>query len=186
MTWAPRQRCRELAEALTRLVPPPERPVNTGSPDAWETISVEIGQELPDELFVLNSVYGSGQFVHGEFWIEIHSVFRPAFALLVEFNRRVFAQEALRCPDPYANLFELGAYGCGDDLGSLGRVFWDTSGPVETWKIGVSRPLQRFDLSLTEFLLKSFTNQLRPAGFPAESLSVEFVPWSDHKPGLGS
>lgn len=165
-----------MLETLTTLVPPPENPVNTGSAADWAAVLDEIKQDLPHELFLLNSTYGSGQFVQGDFWIEIHSVFRPGFALMVEFNRRVFQQQALTHPDPYAHLFELGAYSFGGDQGSMGRIFWDTSGPLECWPVGLSWPLQRFPLSLIEFLTMSFSNQISPQGFPDRFDAVTFVP----------
>ncbi len=167
---------------LTKLVSPPDKPVNTGSPAEWASIITSIQQELPDDLYLLNSVYGSGQFVQDDFWIEIHSMFRPAFQLMVDFNRRVFEQEAIRCPDPYASIFELGGYAFGDEQGAMGRIFWDTSGAVENWRIGLSRPLQRFSMSLVEFLAESFSNRIKPRGFPVSFHSVKFVPWKSASP----
>jgi hypothetical protein len=166
-----------LIETLTTLVQPPENPVNTGSASGWDSVITEIEQDLPYELFLLSSTYGSGQFVQGDFWIEIHSVFRPGFALMVEFNRRVFQQEAVRSPDPYAHLFELGAYSFGGEQGSMGQIFWDTSGEIENWKIGLSRPLQRFSFSLMNFLSELFSNRIKPKGFPDGFDAITFVPW---------
>ncbi|MDB5344616.1 MAG: hypothetical protein JWP89_2993 [Schlesneria sp.] len=164
-------------ETLTTLVPPPENPVNTDSASAWDSVIAEIKQDLPHELFLLSSTYGSGHFVQGDFWIQIHSVFRPGFALMVEFNRRIFQQEAVRSPDPYAHLFELGAYSFGGDQGSMGRIFWDTSGEIDDWKIGLSWPLQRFSLSLIDFLTESFSNRISPKGFPDSFDAITFIPW---------
>lgn len=166
-----------MLKALLDLVPPPDCPVNTGSVAEWQSVQADLAQELPYELFLLNSAYGSGHFEQDEFWIEIHSVFRPAFAMMVDFNRRVFTQEAIRCPDPYSNMFELGAYAFGDEQGTMGRLFWDTSGTIDNWKIGLSRPLQRYSTSLLEFLVNCFSNEMLPAGFPHQFSSVRFVPW---------
>jgi hypothetical protein len=167
-----------LLNALLDLVPPPDAPVNTGSVDEWRSVTADLMQDLPNELFLLNSAYGSGHFVQDDFWIEIHSVFRPAFAMMVDFNRRVFAQESTRYPDPYSNMFELGAYGFGDEPGAMGRLFWDTSGQMENWMIGLSRPLQRHPISLVGFLTRCFSNQMHPIGFPQKFTSVRFVPWN--------
>ncbi len=172
-----------LLKTLTELVPPPDSPVNTGSVAEWVAITSEIKQDLPHELFLLNSTYGSGQFEQDDFWINIHSVFRPAFASMVDFNRLVFTQEAVKYPDPYANIFELGAYAFGDEQGSMGRLFWDTTGTNDNWRIGLSRPLQRHSLSLIDFLIQSFSNQIKPHGFPDSFTSLRFVPWKRPTPG---
>ena len=166
-----------MLNALLDLVPPPDAPVNTGSVEEWHEVTADLAQELPNELFLLNSTYGSGHFVQDDFWIEVHSVFRPAFSMMVDFNRRVFTQEATRYPDPYSNMFELGTYAFGDDQGTMGRLFWDTSETMDNWKIGLSRPLQRYPTCLVDFLVRCFSNQMHPVGFPQKFTSVRFVPW---------
>jgi len=166
-------------EELMRLVSPPVQPLDAGSLTERACIISAIKQELPNSLFLLSSVYGSGHFRQGEFSIWIHSVFRPGYPALIDYNRRIFEQEAIRDPDLYGGIFELGGYHVNRDDEWGGRIFWDTAGPLESWKIGLMHSLpspgvQRFSLSLIEFLSEAFSNRLKPLGFPDNFDSLEF------------
>jgi hypothetical protein len=166
-----------MLETLVELVPPPRLPVNAGSSSAWEEVCREIGMNLPTELYDLSSTYGSGQFVSSEFWVEIHSVFRPAYSNLAEWNRRIFAQEAIRDPALYAKMFELGAYGEGDEL-SPGRLFWEMDDSASDWIIGVTRPVTRFEPGLLRFLVALFQGDVAIAGLPIDRSDLRFEPWA--------
>ncbi len=164
-------------QALADLVPPPTNPVNTGNPQQWEDVCQQISIELPTELYWLSSTYGSGQFVLGDFWIEIHSVFRPSYPMLVQWNRRIFLQESLDNPDLYEGMFELGSYGVADDFGSMGRIFWDMSTSPFQWRIGTTNPVERHELELVEFLLSVFRRELPLKGFPGSTEELHFESW---------
>ena len=47
-------------EALTRLMPPPDEPLDPGEPDAWPAIERQLGLRLPSDYKALISTYGSG------------------------------------------------------------------------------------------------------------------------------
>lgn len=163
-------------DELARMVPPPADPVHSGSQDQWRALLADLQLSLPSELFELSRTYGSGSFVEGGFWLSIHSAFRPRFDLLVEWNRNIFASLAKKQPDPYAHMFQIGAYGMGDPQDDLHGIFWDTRGGPEQWKLGLSTYRELLDISLTDFLIKLFSNQLVIAGFPSHFEQVRFVP----------
>ncbi len=165
-------------EKLKGRVPPPANPVHVGPIEDWITARTTLGQELPEDLMRLSRCYGSGYFVQDDFWVDIHNVFTPRFVLLAQYNRMVFGSLARETPDPYANMFELGAYGVDDDQETMGRIFWDTRGAPNHWKIGLSRPPRRFELTLTEFLWNAFSNHFQIPGFPETFKNVRFEPSS--------
>ncbi len=167
-----------MLEQLLRIVPPPASPVNSGGEAEWRGVMAAIGMELPRELFLISSQYGSGHFTLGEFWVEVHSVFRPGYPALVEFNRRVFQQEAARNPGLYARMFELGGYGWGDEMATMGRLFWVMAGSADEWTVGITRPVSRYACSVTGFLTKCFAGEIRPDGFPSSFEGIAFEPWA--------
>lgn len=165
-----------LINQLTGTVPPPDNPVHSGTREQWRALLADLKLTLPDDLFDLSRTYGSGSFVEGNFWLSIHSVFRPRFDLLIDWNKKIFTSLAQKQPDPYAHMFQIGAYGSRDDQDLLHGIFWDTRGTPDEWMIGLSTYPKRLDMSLTEFLVKLFTNQLVLAGFPSHFENVQFVP----------
>ena len=68
---------------------------------------------------------------------------------MVDFNRLIFTQEAVKYPDPYANIFELGAYAFGDEQGSMGRLFGIQPERMIT---GGSVSLDHYNVTLLAFL----------------------------------
>jgi len=47
---------------------------------------------------------------------------------------------------------------------------------VDIGRVGVGVPLQRFDLSLTEFLVGIAENRIHPQGFPESFPDLRFIP----------
>ncbi len=170
-------------DQLKELVSPPTNAVNTGSLNEWESVRNEIGLPLPRELYELNATYGSGYFIDGDFAIELHRAFRPGYPLLVEWNRRIFEQEEKRSPDLYRGMFEIGCYSRGDDFSSHGRVFWTIDVNSPQWLLGITRPLTRFDLSLTGLLVAIFSDKIQVPGFPSPFTALRFEPWARSEPG---
>ena len=168
-------------DALTKKIPPPAEPVHTGDESQWHSVLDQLGRELPRELFELSRQYGSGSFVEGDFWLSVHSVFRPRFDLLTQYNDKVFRSLAAQEPDPYSHMFELGAYGFGDEQGNMRRLFWDTRGEPDEWIIRCSTSPERFKLPLTDFLFRLFSNDFEIDGFPShfESVLFEVAEWEE-------
>ena len=50
---------------LTRLIPPPETPVETGSSKRWHQVQERLGVNLPAEYQSFLNTYGTGQFSNG-------------------------------------------------------------------------------------------------------------------------
>lgn len=148
--------------------------MQTGTQEDWESLQDKLQMRLPDELFLISSHYGGGVFVEGEFSIGVHSAFRPRYDLLVEWNRRIFSKLAVTEPDPYDSMFEIGGYGFGDDQGSMRRIYWDTRGEPNSWKIGLTTCDELQDKPLSVFLRQLFTNELHINGFPDRFGNVRF------------
>jgi hypothetical protein len=47
-------------EALTRLMSPPDEPLDPGEPDAWPAIELQLGLRLPSDYKAFIATYGSG------------------------------------------------------------------------------------------------------------------------------
>ncbi len=62
-------------------------------------------------------------------------------------------------------MFEIGCYSRGDDFSSHGRVFWTIDVNSPQWLLGITRPLTRFDLSLTGLLVAIFSDKFKSQGF---------------------
>lgn len=174
-------------ERLLALVPPPVNACCTGTEsermEIEESLS-DLGVTLPHGVAELSAHYGRGAFTSSDFCVSVHSIFQRGYTGLVRYNSCVFAGLAKsESPDPYQNMFEVGAYGYihGDDYGTA-RLFVDTSGIRDSWCVGLGVPLQRFNVSLVDFLLGVVEKRIRPAGFPDAFTDLAFVP---HQPSGG-
>lgn len=49
-------------DRLRKLAPPPEKPVETGAPDAWGEVERTVGTPLPADFKAFTDLYGSGTF----------------------------------------------------------------------------------------------------------------------------
>ena len=168
-------------ERLLNLVPPPQGVCCTGSAAELREVKstlAELGFTLPLGVPELSMHYGRGAFCSSGFYISIHSVFQRGYAGLVQYNSLVFAGLAkTESPDPYQNMFEVGAYGYdnGGDYDAA-RLFMDTTGNRDSWRVGLGVPLQRFDLSLIDFLVRIAKDRIHPEGFPESFPDPRFVP----------
>ena len=150
----------KMIESLFKIVPPPRRPLHSGSSDEWKSVCKVIGFEPPEDLFILNRTYGAGHFAQGDQWLEIHSVFDPRFIHLFKFNQLVFQQEESKNPELYRNIFEIGVYGVGDDLSLGGRLFWKMDDSRTQFRLAITRPQLEFEHSLVDFLKLIFAGSI--------------------------
>jgi hypothetical protein len=126
---------------LILIAPPPQKPIETGSPKAWETVQERLGIPLPDDYKVFIDRYGTGSFngfiiPYNPFAVnEYFNLFQALDAHhLASRQTQLMADTTWSAVSP----FEL--YPAPDGLLPWGTTtnfgdtfFWQISGPPETW-----------------------------------------------------
>jgi hypothetical protein len=160
---------------LTKLVPPPPTPQETGAPQDWQAIEHQLGSRLPDAYKALIQSYGTGGF--NEF-IYVHNPFaaNPHRNLLALKDPILDAYRSSQqnFPDEYpiptypqpGGLLPWARSDNGDEF------FWRTEGTPDQWTVFVlkARNARQFHyaLSTTDFLVALLTNKLEPACYDAD------------------
>jgi hypothetical protein len=171
-------------DELTRVVPPPEQPIEPGDLHQWAIVEHGLAlARLPTDLFDLAHAYGTGFFM-----VEA----RNAIKILNPFSDEYWPQLLHICrlerrsKEMTQNAgFPFGIY--PDSVGLLpigtdrngGTLYWHTEVPMGTdlslywltkggepqWPIIANPPgyrvFERFDLALTSFLSGCFTSRIR-------------------------
>ena len=151
---------------LTSVVPPPARPIETGSPELRQSIEDSIGLRLPQDFIDLATTYGSGMFSDGQFWFL--NPFAPWYRNDVDRTCSIFLKlKATEGDDfiPYdiyptqPGLFPWGAETNGNSM------FWLTTGESDSWPIVLyDRDMGEFEelrMPVSTFLSKLFTCELK-------------------------
>ena len=165
-------------EKLVRLEPPPSKPIAPGNPEKWGALESGLnGLRLPNDYKDLTRLYGVGRWFN---FLEIMNPFQPfQHAQFADFHgwvrkrlegldegfkfRRHFSAPFVGHPSPNG-LFPF-AY---DDAG--GTLCWQVGGPRDSWPIicldaKMSNRFDRFDLSLTGFLVALLKGEIFPRTF---------------------
>jgi hypothetical protein len=152
---------------LSQRVPPPPRPVGTGSPPEWQAVEAKLGLELPDDYKQMVGTYGLGRFA------DFLTIFTP-FAkneyvnLLAQPELSLEAYRALRADHPQIAPFP--AYPEPGGLLSWAQsdngdvVYWLTEGNAATWPIVLIESrhgmIERYDVPTTDFLAQVIEGSL--------------------------
>jgi hypothetical protein len=158
---------------LLAVVPPPEKPIEAGSPEVWAELQKEfLGVKLPDDLRDLGNAYGSGEFR----WHNIR-VFNPFSDRYNEQVNRTL--EVLRDSSdvPYAvfpkspGLFPVGS----DDI--VGSIYYLTKGRPNTWPIVLASHAGEYEvwnMPLSTLLARAMTKAIRCVTWPLEQHDLRF------------
>ena len=188
-------------DRLTRIIPSPFAPQETGTPKSWEKIEQRLGIQLPPDYKAFIDSFGTGSF--DDFII----VYNPLAQN--EYLNLFYALDTLHQADRQAQLmgdpawtavhpFELYPategllpWGCTTPAVSLGGTtnlgdffFWQVKGAPQTWETVFynlrNGEYEVWKLPLTEFLYQLFTRQIEsvllPEDYPARDAPVEFIP----------
>jgi SUKH superfamily protein len=160
-------------DALVSVLPPPDAPVDAGSPAGWAAVEAELGTALPADYKAFVERYGSG--VIGDF-------IRPFNPFSTNPNRNLKVQaetqlDALRqiqrkYPDevPFPLFPEEGGYLPWGRTDNGDILHWKTAGPPDSWTAAVSASRdpehQEFAEDMTSFLARLLRKEISTAIFP--------------------
>ena len=161
-------------EKLTQVSPPPQIPIEVGSPKMWEKIEARLGVTLPEDYKGFINRYGSGKFDNGILLfnplaeIEELNLFQ---ALDLHHRCSRSTQKLSRTPWSVVCPFEL--YPADEGLlpwGTMENIketfFWKVNGHPDDWhtifynlKTG---EYEVWKMRFTEILVKLFEGELKP------------------------
>jgi len=157
---------------LTTIVPPPAHPIDPGDAPGWKTIErLLLLGDIPTDLFDLVHAYGTGFFmVETRNAIKITNPFSDEYWPWVVYTCRIHRRTKESAASNVAHAFPFGVY--PDSIGLFpigtdsdgGTLYWYTEGRSSQWPLLANPPgyrtFERFDMSLTTFLAKSFTGEV--------------------------
>jgi hypothetical protein len=170
-------------EVLTQVLPLPQVPHETGTPNAWEGIEQHLGIVLPSDYKDYINMYGTGMigylirplnpFSDGpRYAMDVqHAAIRDAIAR----NRDYFGPVWLpfRIHPDSLGLLMWGNTIDGDAL------FWHTHGRPEQWKIILielrSGVIERFNGPITQFIARFVQGKLRSTILPKPRKDMLFI-----------
>jgi hypothetical protein len=162
-------------DRLRELVPPPEKPVETGTADGWAEVERALGTPLPADFKAFTNLYGSGAF-DGFLYL-----FNPFTAgedgnLLHERGAVLdgYATSRARFPDRYplppfpepGGVLPAGRTDNGDEL------YWVTEGEPDAWHVVVlgarGAKQETHHTTITGFLAALLSGDLSTSLFPED------------------
>jgi hypothetical protein len=177
---------------LKQLVPPPDRPFNTGDLVKWRKIEEQLGVELPPDYREFIFAYGTGLFA-GFYRVYNPFTTRDYLALLPQ-SKRVcgYGRESRRWdPERFPYLYYPEAGGLlpwGNDTNG-NDYFWLTEGAPAGWVVvqdeNRGRGITVQPYSLTGFLVAILRRKIEAlaSGYPCQS-NFTFEPWDTRESWL--
>ena len=177
-------------DELLQVLPPPDRPTETGLAASWGLVTAKFGSPLPTDYMQFIDRFGSGTL--NSFLTPFNPFSRDSSTNLFE---QTFVQLAalreLRAEfpeyNPYPLFFEPGGllpWGISID----GDVFcWLTSGASGAWQIVVvprHGEVERFQMSMTQFLARAITGTVKSAALPSPFLHSGSATYEPHQGAL--
>ena len=172
-------------QRLVSLVPPPQTPVATGSPEDWQEVETEIGARLPQDFKNYISVYGAGQWadffgIRDPFYQWTHPQASKSWRQWMETRLGGLEEMRRKWPNdtapfkPHPAPEGLLAFGYDDNGGTL---CWQMRGEPDAWPIicldpNLSQEYDAFAMSLTEFLASLMAQQIVPVTYPADFFPI--------------
>ena len=169
-------------EELIAVIPPPSRPVCAVPTDSCRQVEQALGMSLPDDLFAIAKTYGSGAFIDGE--IGFLNPFDSDYTTGIErnaINSRCFKDWF---PDyPFASYPDVpGLLAWGHDSNGH-SLFYLTEGDPSDWPVVLvpheyEDRFDRWEMPLTTFLAKAFSNEIRSTVWTdsLDELNRNFLP----------
>ena len=174
-------------QELKKLVPPPDRPSEVGSLEAWREIERKIGLVLPSDYRDFIFTYGSGLFAQ---FYRVCNPFDPSewISLYASVERVCNSEGEIKrkFPDqvPYPIYpQEAGILPWGNDENG-NEYFWLTQGAPDTWLVLSDEVrgegFREYGCSITEFLTKVLIGHIEAlaSDYPREENFV-FEPFID-------
>jgi hypothetical protein len=149
-------------DILHSFVPPPEFPIEIGTPQDWAKVQDSLGISLPKDISELMNSFGSGWF--GK--IQLFNPYSPAYINRITYICQIYAR--LRQDQGIEAIPHLifperpGLFPCGGN-DEDGMLFWLTDGVPDQWPIlllDAGFRWQRFEMPITTFLAKIFSLEL--------------------------
>lgn len=145
---------------LTKLIPPPKKPIETGDKRDWEAVIDRLGTELPNDFFDLGMTYGSGWFCEG--YIRVANPF-AGYVDYVDY-RTISLLKPIANAIPYEPFPKAGGLlAVGDDENG-GHFYWKMQGNPADWPIvffNHELHCQEFAISLTDFLAQGIAGKIK-------------------------
>lgn len=171
-----------MALKLTKIVPPPKSPFESGSAKEWTQLQKKLGTKLPDDFKEYGKKYGSGSFGYS---VHVYQPFSEKFLEMVNFHSCMLEAFKVEGTDhiPYETFpakSGLLVWG-GDSNGN--QLYWKTEGEPNEWSIvfrSRDNEYQEFPGPFTEFLADALTRKIdvhlwTESGFPSSS-DFQFIP----------
>ncbi len=175
-------------DQLQEILPPPNEAVNPPTNEDWAMVEKTFGMPLPSELFSFSRTYGTGT-IRGKknTAVSIYNPGQPEFIQILQFEcqRLRDIRGTHKTLDKPFDVFPErgGLLPLGSDECDV-WICWEVSGIPEKWPIIVRWSwgifgMRRFELSLTEFLVRILKRQIELPGWPRPTFfdQIEFVPY---------
>jgi len=165
-------------QELIALVPPPEKPIYTGSAETWAESEEKLGAALPPDYKALVDKYGAGSFAD---WFRVYNPFVPEgssnlFSSVTFVSHHFHEGLRLRPDDmpPFRSFPGTGGLlpWAGDENG--GEFCWVTSGPADTWTVinldahYTAEDYRVLNYTATEFLAGWFAGRITGDWYPSD------------------
>ena len=177
---------------LIQIVPPPQYPIETGTPKTWEVVQERLGIPLPKDYKTFIDRYGSGIF--NSFLIPYNPHAENEFLNLfhaLDTHHHSSRQTQLMADSPWSVVSPFELYPAPEGLLLWGTstnfgdaFFWQVSGTPETWVTIVYNlrvgEYEVWKMQFTSFLAKLFQREIEsvllPEDFPPKDQPVQFQP----------
>ena len=169
-------------DELVAIVPPPHKPLESGSPEKWLRSEEQLEVTLPQDYREFSTTYGTGRFCSG--FIEVFNPFSDCYIEIIHAQCRLL--NAIReggMEVPY------GIFPSRPGLLPWGRdenghmMCWLTKGKAEKWPVILRRHenvYEMWKMPMTTFLAKAFRNEIDSiiwdAFRPEEVMFESFIP----------
>ena len=171
---------------LTKIIPPPKRPVYNGESEDWNLIERILEMQLPADYRILVNVYGTGSFLKFLYVLSPFAPFDTSLNLLsgatkqrlsaYKSGQKEFPQYSPPFPayPDESGLFPWAITVNGDTL------FWLRRGNQNKWPVVIcdSKFFEQYDhynCTATEFLCRLFSGKIEPDVFPDDLLTMDRV-----------
>jgi hypothetical protein len=175
---------------LSQIVPPPNKPVETGSPKQWQLVQNRLGTPLPEDYKTFIDTYGTGAF--NDFLLP----YTP-FSTLEEVNTFLVLDThhhtnnliQTKTSRTWSAVKPFDFYPCTNGLlpwGTTSRMaqsfFWQVSGPPNTWPTVLytlkTGEYEVWKMPFSVFILKLITREIKsvllPDKFPPQDTPIRY------------
>lgn len=145
---------------LIRIVPPPTKPVHSGTAESWKAVQEKLGIRLPTDYYEYGVTYGSGTMCNG--FLRLFGWASPHFESYVSAETegiRAAGTTLTRKVAVYPDTPGLFPWGRDENGISL---CWMTGGDPNKWPVVIQSregDEYQFDMAMCQFLVGVFNNR---------------------------